>query len=205
MVFLPCLGHQLDLIASRVYGTKKQMEFLGEAQDLIATINASRLLLSKYKLNCQVSYGVNKGIALQNLVRTRWDSAHKMLCSILRVRTALEKTCTKNQDLTQNIPADLRNEEGFRNFIQICKQFEEVLRPLSIASKLMQHRTQDLGTAFMLFKDLYMGFKRLPDDESPLGKRRKVLLVDIQKRWHTFEQPLFFSACVSIQGTQKSF
>ena len=134
------------------------LNFINDVQDFVTSSNDSRNLLSEYKKK-RGSVPIRvRGIALINHVKTRWNSAHRCLRSILRVRTALEKICTETQCFTESRLAKLRY------YMDNYKRFETETRRLAQASSLLQQRTKELSTELMLHVELYLGFQKLPDD-----------------------------------------
>ena len=160
LVYLPCLAHQVNLMAYKIYVVEKKL--LDAAQDMVSRINKSTTLRNKYKKECQARYGTKAAISLKNLAKTRWNSAHGMLCSILRVRGVIENLCG-TADL--QLPQD---------FVDSCLRLEEIFRPLTAASLLLQKRNQDLSGAFKIFMELHKGFRALSDK-----KTAEILLKDL--------------------------
>ena len=70
MVFLPCLAHQINLIAKKIFVADK-LQVIGAAQDLVTKINNSNTIYAQYRRICRGLYGSKAAISLKTLVKTR--------------------------------------------------------------------------------------------------------------------------------------
>ena len=162
MIFNPCIAHQINLMARNVY-KKSQCNIIDAATNLVSAIHSSDAALLIYRNTCDTLYGRSVATALLGISITRWNSAHSCLCSVLRVESALVQTCNAmvKRAKQRKKPLDPAFELD-PNFFSSCREVEETLRPLVLASLAMQKDEQDFANVFNVVVQLHQGFRILP-------------------------------------------
>ena len=165
--FGPCFAHIVNLI------TKDTLNVLGmkqitRAKGIIKGYKKSVIhWLKKLDIKCFALYG--QRCRLVSMVDTRWNSAHASICSILRIRSALASITVEEPNIKDKMKVDPL-------FIDSLEKYERILRPLVVASFLMQRDYNDLGCVTNLFGSIYRSFAQ-HNTHSPL------LIEKLENRW----------------------
>ena len=174
MYFGKCYAHQVNLIEKDVFKVVHG--------DLVARVKA---LTKAYNKNtskwlvrltdrCKKLYSCSR--SLLRIMNVRWNSAKSSFASVLRIRTAL-KLIQAEYGGVSDFPDALMVDDAF--FEQLCNA-EQLLRPPTKASFLMQRISNSLADVLNMFGLLYQAFAKASQHADEL----KELLV---KRWEQQE------------------
>lgn len=192
VLMLQCFAHQINLLTQKLLKLC-DYEVLEQVRKLIAKIRNSYRYTYIYRQYCKHFYGREDGCSLHKIGMTRWNSAHRSLCSLLRCRNAVKKTCNwilKNEKVPKKQKTDFENLFTLdKDFFTDCERMEFLLRPLVIASLTMQRRQATIAEVVQTFLLIYEYFNKVGDTQL-----RELLLMDLESRWEQVEQPLFLLA-----------
>lgn len=189
ILMLPCFAHQINLITQKLLKVY-EYDVLEHARKLVIKLKNSYRYTFIYRQYCKSLYGRDDGCSLHKIGLTRWNSAHRSLCSILRCRNAVKKTCDWIL-ANEKIPAKEKANYDYLfnlnvDFFTDCEKMEFLLRPLVIASLNMQRQQETIAGVLKTYLMIYGYFKKVRDTSL-----REALLMDMETRWKQLEQPLF--------------
>lgn len=177
VIFQRCFAHQVNLICKDLLNVVGYDD-VSRLRTFIKRVKKSKPFRAGFLKKCRELYG-EQPFTLQQIAKTRWNSVHFALCSVLRVRTALLKFSSRTKDFK-----DLD-----RFFIQRCLRLERTVRVLTKASLAMQKEEQNLACALECLFKIFYSFNKTQN-----LRERHSLLEALETRWTKYEQPLFITA-----------
>ncbi|DBA02489.1 TPA: hypothetical protein N0F65_010961 [Lagenidium giganteum] len=184
VVFGRCFAHQMNLVVKDMFTEDAEAEAtIEKAHTVVAFYNRSTAkYLPMLKKECVKIYG--KFRSLKRVVDTRWNSAHGCLASLLRIQSA---PCIVGQQ-TRAPPPEIMLDSAIFSAV---KELEVLLRPLVVASMLMQRDTATLADVLHVFGTLLLGWSREVNYDWLTFWRNDGMSASRREQQ---EQPLFFIA-----------
>ncbi|ETK82202.1 hypothetical protein L915_12375 [Phytophthora nicotianae] len=127
------------------------------------------------------TYGKKGDRSLLPLCETRWNSMQGCFASLLRVQTALRQFMADNWDDDEFPDALVVLDDP--EFWSCLEESEQLVRPLCLASFMLQHDNNTLSDVTFCFQQLFDTFSTSSYSETLTGL--------LEKRWADCEQPLF--------------
>lgn len=183
IVFLFCFAHQINLLVKDVL-TRVFKSVAAEAAAMINTLSRSTSKwLPSLRACMRKFYGVQLEVYM--IADTRWNSAQSAFASLLRVKSALKLfVLTYRSDPTfPDVFLPAENEDFWRHLAIT----EETIRPLTLASYVLQRDKCTLAEGLHVFGKIYRAFQVTGDDE---------IVRCVEQRWMACEQPLYMLAYI---------
>ena len=189
-LFNCCWAHQLNLMVKHLL---EHEDFAVVAQNAAKVAKAFSKSSSKWlpKLNDQVkkTYGFvhTSGTQVLRIGETRWNSSQGCFASLLRIRKALRLFAVAYAG-HDKWPA-IFNVLEEPSFWHPLAEAELMIRPFCEASFLMQRRVNNMGHVLLVLLNLTRHVQEYCGKDSATAKD---MLKDIERRWATTENHLFF-------------
>ena len=187
VVFVMCWAHQINLMVKHLLQGSEFSEWAKKAIEATNAINkSSSKHLPDLRSSLEHIYGKKVALTLHSVGETRWNTMQATLAAQLRVRTGL-KLWASSDDRSPPSKCEVWTDS---TFWMKCEEAELLIRPFCDASFLMQRKKNTMAHVVFILIHLcdhivtYCG-------ESDLST---AMLADIEKRWATEENALFFLA-----------
>ncbi|KAI9919682.1 hypothetical protein PsorP6_017516 [Peronosclerospora sorghi] len=122
-------------------------------------------------------------LVVYRIADTRWNSAQSAFASLLRVKSAMKAFILTHKD-DPKFPSVFLPAET-EEFWQHLSNAEQTIRPLIMASFVLQRDDCTMAEVLHMFGKVFQGFK-LTDDQD--------LVDSVDLRWDACEQPLYLLA-----------
>ncbi|CAG8660791.1 25063_t:CDS:2 [Dentiscutata erythropus] len=188
-IFIPYFAHQMNLAVGDIFRYSSILSTVAEeAIKIVTFFNRSTFFLGRLRDEQSLVYK-NKYISLLLPNATRWNSHYYCFSSLIKTRTALKNLGNKIEEgldnSFSNFPEDILMNILDSNWWTDLRQLEAILLPYcSILNKLQCDQAK--------LHDVLHGFGwivQVIENLSDLDLRTN-LLMHIERRWQTWEQPL---------------
>lgn len=157
IIFSPCFAHLINCIVGAIFRHPLLMEMLKAATDFVTkAVNCTARWLPILLQEIKDMYGIL--LALLKMVKSRWNSAHQCVASLLRVRSALKMFVLRHQH-ERDFPDEFlcaASDQFWADTIAV----ECLLRPLCRASLLFQRQNLSYAEVTLVFLHLFQTFNR---------------------------------------------
>ena len=183
LVFTFCIAHQVNLLLNEICNNASFESIVTKATSIINHLNkSSAKFLKLARMKMIEIYG--KSVSLESPCLTRWNSIHRAICSLLKVKSALQNFAI-SYDSHRDFPSVCK-ELRYESFWSALEKAEAELSPfVQMSLKFQQTHTNCADVCLAFFK-LY----RQLNYSNPNSQ----LLLLVEKRWEKLEQPLFLLA-----------
>ena len=160
-------------------------DFVGvmrKARNLVTFFNQSLNWTQRLRNECVQTYDEKpntlENYSLKNFVVTRWNSVSTMMASILKVETTLLKL--------SKLPSFPKKHRFTINFMKKCRTVYVLLKPLHVASLVMQRENNSLSDVLQTLLTLMQAYHYLAFVKEI--KQAKILIKNLHYRWNAVEQ-----------------
>lgn len=191
-LFVKCWAHQLNLMVKHLLLVAAFKEVTKIANAIAAAFSKSSSKWYPKLLDVLESvYGKKvhkRATSIMGIGETRWNSAQGCFASQLRIRHGLEVFCVRYS--RQPKFPDAFKKLSDNGYWKSLEDAELAVRPFCDASFLMQRQVACLSHVVLVLLNMVDHLSNYADGSDYVTE----LVVDVEKRWKSTENPLFFLA-----------